>query len=156
MRSPYVMMNLLAGLYWFDEALQNTFEEQGFVPAPRSQSMVLVNLAMGENRPSRLARNLGVTRQAMSQLLAQMEERGLIEILPHPTDRRARVVTYSPASKAIRDSALVSLAALEEELGRRIGRGRLTALREALAMDWGPPPERRPETPPAKPRRTAS
>lgn len=137
---PHIMLTLLRGLYWFDEALQNALSAQGFPVTPRAQSMVLANLAMGENRPIRLARNLGVTRQAISQLLRQMQMQGLIIVKPHPIDRRARVVEYSPSALKIRRAAQRALTELENELEGRIGRAKVRALREALGAEWGAPP----------------
>jgi DNA-binding MarR family transcriptional regulator len=135
----YLMMDLLRRLYWFDEALQHELVAEGFPLTPRVQSMVLANLAIGENRPTRIARNLGVSRQAISQLLSQMEKRRLVVVRPHPKDRRARVVLFSPSSRKIRNAAQRVLATLEDELGKRVGKAKVNALREALAADWGPP-----------------
>lgn len=139
MKTRFLMMNLLAGLYWFDEALQLALKERGLTQATRSQSLVLMNLAMGENRPTRLARNLGVTRQAISQLLTQMEAQGLICRRSDPSDGRAHIVDFSPSSSIVRDTAQKSLTEIEKVLGSRIGAQRLESLREALGMDWGEP-----------------
>jgi DNA-binding MarR family transcriptional regulator len=138
--TAYVMMNLLAGLYWFDEALQHSFEQQGLVPHPRQYSLVLMNLAIGETRPSRLARNLGITRQAVSQVMSQMKDLGLIEVRKDPTDGRALVIEFSDEAAGLRRVAMAALSQIEAVLGERIGVERLDALRAALALDWGPPP----------------
>ena len=135
------MMNLLAGLYWFDETLQNSFRQAGFAPVSRAHSLVLMNIALGEHRPNRIAQSLGISRSAVSQLIAQMQDRGLITAQPDSSDRRAIRIEFSAASHIVRETALSILAESERELGRRIGRGRLVALCDALAADWGKPPE---------------
>jgi DNA-binding MarR family transcriptional regulator len=157
MKTPFVMINLLSALYWFDEALQMALEQRGFVRQSRAHSLVMMNIALGETRPTRIARNLGVTRQAASQLLAQMERLGVIEVVPDPSDRRARIVGFSAASADIRDAALEILADLEIVLGERIGADELDCLRKALAMDWGPAPVMKPDRESkARPQRTVA
>jgi DNA-binding MarR family transcriptional regulator len=138
--TAFIMMNLLAGLYWFDEALQHSFEQQGLEPHSRQFSLVLMNLAIGETRPSRLARNLGITRQAVSQLISQMKEHGLVVVRRDPTDGRALVIDFSPDATDLRRTAMAALSQIETILGERIGVERVDALRAALALDWGPPP----------------
>jgi len=135
-----LMVSMLAGVYWFDEALQAGLAARGWSQVTRVQSMVLANLASGTHRAVQLARNLGVSRQSMSQTLAEMEERGLIEVAPDPGDRRARIVSFSAESSAIRDDALMILQALEAALAERIGAEAVAALRAAAAADWGAAP----------------
>lgn len=135
-----LMINLLSAVYWFDEALQAGLAARGHSEVTRIQSLVLANLASGVNRATQLAKNLGVSRQSMSQTLAEMESRGLIAIAPDPDDKRARVVTFSKQSTTIRDDAISTLKVIEATLGSRIGARRVEALRDATAVDWGASP----------------
>lgn len=140
MNNSYLMIDLLSAVYWFDEALQAGLRAKGHQPASRSQSMILANIAAGVQRPSELAKNLGVSRQAMSLALGEMAARGLVEIEPDPNDGRAQRVVFSPRSVAIRRDAIAVMIALEDELSKRIGKTRLNALRAAFGADWGLPP----------------
>lgn len=140
MDHPLLMMNLMGALYWFDEALQSHIKAEGWPEISRAQSLLLSNIAAGEHRAARLARNLGVSRQAISQMLADMESRGLIMVSPDPDDRRARIVNFHPDADGLRETARRALAELEEELGRRIGGKSLASLRDILRADWGPSP----------------
>jgi DNA-binding MarR family transcriptional regulator len=133
-----LFMDLLKSLYWFDNALQSGLKKSGFEAVTRAQSLILLNIMVGERRSARLASNLGVSRQAMSQMLAEMEKRGLINFKADQEDKRAQVVLFSEESRDIRNAALRILARLERELESRIGTRNVTALRKALAMDWGP------------------
>lgn len=134
------MINLLTAVYWFDEALRATLKSGGWETVTRAQSLLLANITAGEHRASRLAKNLGVSRQAISQMLAELEARGLIDISADPNDGRAQVVNFSPRSAALRDAAAASLNLLEEELRQRIGAKNFEGLRGALAAEWGEPP----------------
>lgn len=140
MDHPLLMMNLMSALYWFDEALQSRLQAQGRPDISRSQSLLLANIAAGEQRAARLAKSLGVSRQAISQMLADMEASGLIQVTADEEDRRARVVRFHPDADDLRKVAREVLQDLEEELGRRIGAKALGNLRTALRMDWGPSP----------------
>jgi DNA-binding MarR family transcriptional regulator len=132
-------MRLLMGVYWFDNALQARLKKKGFKSVTRTQSLILLNVAMGERRAALLATNLGVSRQAMSQMLASMKKRGLITIKADETDKRAQIVSFSEQSQDIRDAAMTILAKLERELERRIGMKHVDAMRKALDVDWGAP-----------------
>lgn len=141
MQSPIVMINLLSAVYWFDDALQAHLRAGGWEPTTRAQSLLIANLAAGETRASRLAENLGVSRQAISQMLAEMEARRLIKSEPDPTDKRARIVQLHPEETALREEANRILRMLEATLAERIGADQVEALRRAFAADWGPSPE---------------
>ena len=88
------MVDLLSAVYWFDEALQAGLAASGWSQVTRIQSMALANIASGTHRATQLARNLGVSRQAVSQTLAEMEARGLIRTTLDPEDKRALVVSF--------------------------------------------------------------
>jgi DNA-binding MarR family transcriptional regulator len=133
-----LFMDLLKCLYWFDNALQSGLKKSGFEAVTRAQSLILLNIMVGERRAARLASNLGVSRQAMSQMLAEMEKRGLINFKADQEDKRAQIVLFSEESRDIRNAALRILARLERELENRIGPRNVTALRKALSADWGP------------------
>ncbi len=138
MPSRLLMLNLLKAVYWFDEALQEGLKAEGWDGLTRAQSLVVMNVATGVTRAIDIAGNLGVSRQAMSQTLAEMETRGLLHTYEDAGDRRVRRVSFSAESARIRDDAVRILADLETRLARRIGAGQVSALHTALAADWGP------------------
>jgi DNA-binding MarR family transcriptional regulator len=137
----YLMIHLLQAVYWFDEALQSHMKAKGWRQFDRTRSMLLTNIAAGEHRASRIARNLGVSRQAISQMLREMAATGLVEVTVDPADKRARLVRFSPSFAPVGDAGKQTLEALERELERRIGAAGVRALRAALTADWGEPPE---------------
>ncbi|CDO35116.1 MarR family winged helix-turn-helix transcriptional regulator [Novosphingobium mathurense] len=141
MADGFLMMDLLRSFYWFDEALQSGLKSHGWPDVSRGQSLVLVNIMLGVRRASQLARNLGISRQAMSKTLVEMEERGLIVLKPDPMDRRAQIVAFSPESETLRDDAQAILRELEGHIGRRFGKQRIARMREILREDWGAIPD---------------
>lgn len=140
MNSPLMMINLLSAVYWFDDALQGSLKEGGFTNTTRAQSLLIANIAAGEQRAIRIARNLGVTRQAISQMLAELEANGLIVVEADPNDGRARIVKFSEQAAGTRKAARSILEGLETELVQRLGLQSYVGLRDALMKDWGDPP----------------
>ena len=134
------MMNLLAAVYWFDEALQARLEQLGYSDISRTQSLLLANIAGGERRAIRLARNLGVSRQAISQIVADLEKRKIVTLRTDPDDKRARIVDFHPDAAVLRSIASAILGDLEAIVADRIGKDRYEVMRQALAADWGEPP----------------
>lgn len=132
MQSSLLMLDLVRAFYWFDEQLRARLAQRGWRSISRSQSLVLTNIANGVNRPSRIAEKLGVSRQAMSQLLSEMVSAELIEMIPDPTDGRAHLMQFAPAAAGIRDDALQILRELEREVERALGKQQLENLRQAL------------------------
>lgn len=140
MRSPFMMINLLTAVYWFDEALQTALREAGIRNVTRAQSLLIANISGGEQRAIRIARNLGVSRQAISQMLVELEARDIVVVEPDPDDRRARIVRLSEKSNKTRIAASRILRHLERELVERLGLETYNSLRDGLMRDWGDPP----------------
>lgn len=133
MDNALLLLDLMRAFYWFDENLRRRLAEQGWPPVTRSQSLVLGNVATGVTRPSRIAENLGVSRQAMSQLLGEMVSAGLIELAPDPDDKRAQRIQFAAAGAQIREVAQQILRDLEAEVEGAIGAPQMASLRAALA-----------------------
>lgn len=138
MKDGFLMMELMRAFYWFDEGLQSALRRRGWPSLSRSQSITLANIALDIRRPADIARNLGISRQAVSILLQDMVRQGLICVEPDPTDRRASIVRFSEQSSRLRADALDILAGLEAAVAARVGPAALRTMREALGRDWGP------------------
>jgi len=110
---PSTMFLLLQAYYWFDDALQATLRSAGGPSLPRLQSMVMANVAAGVSRPSQIARNLGVSRQALNHLLGELKRKELVQLVPDADDARAKCVQYHPKSMALVEVARRTLAANE-------------------------------------------
>ena len=138
---PMMLMNLLRAVYWYDEALQAALRRAGWPPVTRIQSMLFANLALGVRRPARLAHNLGITRQSMSQMLDELARRNIVRVSPDPSDGRASIVEFQPEGRALARAARATMYAIEHDLGQRLGADAMAALGALLARDWGDPPE---------------
>lgn len=135
-----LFLSMLQATYWFDDALQENLEASGIGRLTRAQSFVIANVAVGERHAIKIARNLGVTRQAISQILMELERQGYIATEPDPDNRRARLVRLSTSFEKHGAICARIFRGLEDELEARIGKGLVQSLRKAFAADWGDPP----------------
>ena len=135
-----VLLNLLKCVYWFDDALQDNMSAQGFPRASRAISFILLNVAHGEYRATKIAKNLGISRQAVSQMLNELRDRGMLRMRVDPSDKRSQIVEFSPRFTKMGSACAEVLAQVEGQLARRIGLRSFEAMRRGLCADWGPPP----------------
>ena len=135
-----LLRNLLHAFYWLDDGLQAHMRRHAGFSLPRAQSMMMVCIGDGIDRPSDLARRLRVSKQAVQQGLAELVAKKLVEVKPDPTNGRQKLVTFTKEGRGLRDIARAGLEVMEEELARRIGTQRFEALNDALEIDWGEPP----------------
>jgi DNA-binding MarR family transcriptional regulator len=134
----FLMRGLLHCFYWCDEGLQNSLRAEGMPSLSRTKSMIMVNISHGITRPSDLARNIGISRQAIQQTLVEMERNGLVRLVPDPTDGRAKIVRFSRRGSGIGKAAFSAMSAVEEELEERLGARAVEQLKDVLFCDWGP------------------
>lgn len=138
----FLMSGLLQAFYWLDESLQNHFRAAGHPQVSRTQSMIMSNLADGITRPAELARRIGISRQAVQQLLLDLQKRGLVDLVQDPDDARAKIVRYNTGALEIGHIAIAALDRIDTELEKRIGRKAVQSLHKILVdTDWGAPIE---------------
>jgi DNA-binding MarR family transcriptional regulator len=83
-------------------------------------------------RLTELARRLGVTKQAVGQVVTELEALGVLERVDDPADGRAKLVRLTDKGLKVLHHDLTVLRAIESELERRLGAHRMEALRVAL------------------------
>jgi DNA-binding MarR family transcriptional regulator len=118
------------------------------------QHLALRAIAAGPLAAVELAQRTGVSGSAVSQLVAELEQDGLIERAPAARDRRRLELALSPRGQRVLDSASGVLRERIGELLAGIPRREADALARALAhvesLLAGTPPPRRP--PPPRPK----
>lgn len=81
-----------------------------------------------------LARRAGMTKQAMSELVIDLEGRGYLTRRPGEHDRRTKLIELSDRGWAAMEAALAAFAEIEHELEAQLGVRRLESLRRTLEM----------------------
>ena len=84
-------------------------------------------------RVSDIARQLGITRQAVAQTVAVMLERDIVEFVPDPTDGRAKLLRYTQHGRDSHRAALRAADEFEATYIQRVGQARVEQLRTELA-----------------------
>ena len=135
-----LLRTLVHATYWLDDGLQAYMQTHAGVSLPRAQSMAMVYLTEGIDRPSDLAAKLAVSKQAAQQVLKELQSKGMIEIRPDPDNGRQKRVVLTDYGRTLREVAKRGLFSLQAELNRRIGTRNLLALQRALDADWGDAP----------------
>ncbi len=144
MRNNQLIIALFQRFCWLDEGLQARLHEGGWPDVSRPQSMVMTNIVSGIVRPSDIARNLGVSRQAIHSTINQMVKLGIVRLDVDPEDRRHMIVSLTETGARMRKDAQRAMDALTAQIAARIGQERFDALFDALEADWGDNVERAP------------
>lgn len=130
---------LVRAFRWFEEGLARNPDTAHLPRLSGTQFMALASLDDGGTSIAELARRVGVTRQAMHQMIGDMEKSALVETVPSPTDRRVKLVKLSLLGRTLDEKAAAALGNLENKLRTRIGKDALDALHAHLSADWGAP-----------------
>lgn len=83
-------------------------------------------------RQTELASRMGVSKQAVGQLIAELEEMGMLEKVADPRDGRAKLIRYSEQGKIGLIHGLGVLAEIEKELSEKMGEKTMANLHAAL------------------------
>ncbi len=137
MRTNQLIIALFQRFCWLDEGLQARLHDHGWPDVNRPQSMVMTNIVSGIVRPSDIARNLGVSRQAIHSTINQMVGLGIVQLDVDPADRRHMVVSLTELGARMRKDAQRSMDALTAQIADRLGQDKFDALLAALDADWG-------------------
>lgn len=83
-------------------------------------------------RPSELAAEAGMTKQAMNYLLGQLEDLGYLVRLEDPDDLRSKRVQLTERGEALRRTIRDTVTGIERELEEELGGPNYRRLRELL------------------------
>jgi DNA-binding MarR family transcriptional regulator len=84
-------------------------------------------------RATEIAAAARITKQSMGTLVDQLEERGYVERVDDPEDRRAKRVRLTSRGRRLGRDMRAAVRYVEEDWARRIGVDRLAALRSTLS-----------------------
>ena len=83
-------------------------------------------------RPSQLAEEAGLSKQAVNDLLRQLEAKGYLALEPDPADGRARRIALTPRGSALMECSRAAAQAVAEDWARAVGPQRFAAVRQTL------------------------
>jgi DNA-binding MarR family transcriptional regulator len=124
---------LRAARLWNESAIARI---RARAPASRlrvSHTALFPHLDFEGRRATDLAARLGITKQAVGKLVAELAATGVVEIVPDPADGRARLVRFSRRGERALRRGLSIFAEMERELAAKLGAAELERFRRTLA-----------------------
>jgi len=73
------------------------------------------------DRAANLAVRAGITRQSMGEVIRELVDLGILEMVPDPEDRRAKVVRYTAEGRRFTSSGFRHLRDLEARFEKEFG-----------------------------------
>lgn len=108
--------------------------EAGFTDLVRAHLAVLRYPGPNGRRPSELAAEVGMTKQAMNYLLGQLEGLGYVDRRDDPDDQRSKRVHLTIRGEALRAVIRRTVGTIEKELEAQLGPSSYAQLRELLVL----------------------
>lgn len=123
-------MNVLGAASLVIEQIQDGMVRRGYHDVRPAHGFAFVRISQGDATVLDVAEHLGVTKQAASQLVEQLVQRGYVTRVADPSDARRRLLALTArgraCTRAAEASAADAVAAWQDELGRdgvrRLGR----------------------------------
>jgi len=146
------MVKILDDLLWDDDTLVSDSEEDNLAPALNAASRaltatmkakvagcgfdgvtpafasLLLQLDATGVRPTTLAQRVGITKQAVSQLVRELEARDYVEQVPDATDTRAKIVRLTENGVALRAACAGVKHELQTLAIAKLGKSRVSRL----------------------------
>jgi DNA-binding MarR family transcriptional regulator len=124
------------------EGIQHGVAERGFDDVRPVHGFAFALLSAAPATTAQLAGHLGITKQATSELVAHLVDRGYLTRVPDPADRRARLLVLTDRGHDCTRAAQEAAERTVERWERRMTPGQAAALRAALAAGATPGPLR--------------
>jgi DNA-binding MarR family transcriptional regulator len=114
----------------------------GFAFVRPAHGFAFVRISAGDATVVDVAEHLGVTKQAASQLVEQLVQRGYLTRTPDPRDGRSQLLSLTARGLACRQAAEAAAAEAVTAWESALGRGGVTGLRNTLLRVVKPGPLR--------------
>lgn len=131
-RASVVQLLFKAARLLDEEALARVRKRTGEDRLRPSHTALLPHVDLEGTRLTTLAERLGVSKQAAGQLVEEMEQMGIFERVPDPSDGRAKLIRFSARGRRGLLHGLGVLRELEGDLAAAIGDPRVRALHGIL------------------------
>jgi len=132
MDQPSLPRLLLEAFRALESEIQEGLAERAIFDLRPSHAAALLLIDRAGSRQTDLASRAGVTRQAMMQVIDELERSGSVRRLPDPADGRAKLVRLTARGLRQRAEARRTLTGVEIRIRRRLGDRRYEALRAML------------------------
>lgn len=115
-----------------NRTMADRIRARGYDDFQPSFTGVLAHIDTEGTRVGTLAQRMGVSRQAASQRLQEIEALGYLERVPDPNDGRAVIARHTPAGRQILLTAIEVMLGIESEYETILGSDGLKRLKRLL------------------------
>jgi DNA-binding MarR family transcriptional regulator len=116
---------MIALVHHADRAFQahmvESAHQRGRPDVKPSHNVVFAHLGDTPRRAADLAASAGMTRQSMGELVRELVGLRILEMVPDPSDGRAKLVTFSEEGKEFAHTGFRHLRAIEARLEAEFG-----------------------------------
>lgn len=114
--------------------LQERIKAAGFTDQRMAHNAVFAHIPPEGITLAELSRRAGITKQAMSELVLDLEAKGYLTRRPDAHDKRTKLIELSERGWAAMGAALAAFEEMERVLEQRLGASRLQSLRHTLEI----------------------
>jgi len=130
-QAPYIGALLRLGHRAARARLLEALAERGFGDINEAYFGLFQYPAIDGMRPSALAKQLGISKQALNHLLGRLEKRGYLERRDDKASGHI-VIRYTARGWQVFESNIATILQLEAEWQRRLGKPRFAELKQTL------------------------
>jgi DNA-binding MarR family transcriptional regulator len=131
-REPDLSHLLLSAFRSLDDEIEAALLDRGVSDLRPSPAAILLLVDRTGTRLTELSSRAGITKQAMMQVIDELQSLGCVRRTPDPTDSRAKVVRLTARGLRHRAAARKAIQAAEARVRRGLGDRRYDALRTTL------------------------
>ena len=132
-----------------EAAVRADLARNGFGDVAPAHSALMRDISADGSRPSELAAQAGVTRQAITKLVDELERLDLVRRDPDPNDGRGVIIRYTERGRAGVAIARKRQLALERAYAAQVGADRWAEVRSTLETLFGDDRHQNPSQPAA-------
>jgi DNA-binding MarR family transcriptional regulator len=116
----------------FQERALAIVNRQGYPEMRIAHMATTRHIDLTGTRIADLAMRAGVTKQSMGEMIDQLAAMGFVTRSADGSDKRAKIVAFTPNGRKLLDTIRKAVAACERDLATRIGNKAVGELRSAL------------------------
>src|SRR5262245_37338999 len=116
----------------FERRARGTLQSRGHTELLPSHQVVFASLGRNGARLTTLAQHAGMTKQAMGQIVDDLEQLGYVERIPDPGDGRAKIVRFTTTGLDFVCDAAEVLEEIWRDYARLLGENELERMQDAL------------------------
>ncbi len=114
-----------------EQALAQVQRRTGHAVRP-SHTTLFPHIDLEGTRPSVMAAKLGISKQAVGQMVEELSQMGLLERVPDPRDARAYLVRFSAQGRKGLFAGLALLREIEADLASQVGAADIEQMHRTL------------------------